>query len=202
MTTTVTIAIPARNEQRHLERTLASIEAQTYPDILEVLVADGGSTDRTRLIAEESPLTRVIHNPARHQAAGLNLIIDQAKGDVIVRVDAHCEIPPEYVARCVEALHATNAAMVGGTMVPVGEGATSRAVAAAMRSKVGAGPARFHTGGDAGWVDTVYLGAFPTDIARQVGGYDEGFVTNEDAEFAIRMGRHGGICFEPGIFSH
>ncbi len=201
MSRTVTIAIPARNEQLHLGRALASIAAQTYPHIVEVLVADGRSTDRTRVIAEQSPHVRVIDNPARHQAAGMNLIIAEAKGDVIVRVDGHCELPPEYVAQCVQALTATDAAMVGGAMVPVGRGSTSRAVAAAMGSKVGAGPARFHVGGRAGWVDTVYLGAFPTHVARDVGGYDESLVTNEDAEFAIRMGRRGGIWFEPSIFA-
>jgi succinoglycan biosynthesis protein ExoA len=202
MSATVTVAIPTLNEARHLERTLAAIGAQRYPHIVEVLVADGGSTDATREIAAATPLTRVIDNPGVHQAAGLNRIIEEAKGDVIVRVDGHCELPAEYVARCVEVLASSNAAMVGGAMVPVGTSASSRAVASAMASRIGAGPARFHVGGQAGWVDTVYLGAFPTDLAREVGGYAEELVTNEDAEFAIRMGRRGGIWFDPTIFSH
>jgi succinoglycan biosynthesis protein ExoA len=202
MSATVTIALPVLNEQQHLGRTLASIRAQTYPHIVEILVADGGSTDRTRVIARSEPLVRVIDNPGVHQGSGLNRIIAEAKGDIIVRVDGHCELPPDYVSNCVAALTSTNAAMVGGAMVPIGTGPTARAVASAMTSKIGAGPARFHVGGEPGWVDTVYLGAFPTESARAVGGYDEGLVTNEDAEFAIRIGRRGGIWFDPAISSN
>jgi GT2 family glycosyltransferase len=198
-TPTVTIAIPALNEQRHLGRVLASIAAQTYESIVEVIVADGGSTDRTREVAAQFEGTRIIDNPNRHQAAGLNRILEAAAGEIIVRVDAHCELPPEYVQCCVRALDETGAAMVGGAMVPVAAGGTSRAIAAAMKSRLGAGPARFHVGGYAGWVDTVYLGAYRTDLARVVGGYDESLVTNEDAEFAIRMARQGGIWFDPAI---
>ena len=87
-------------------------------------------------------------------------------------------------------------------MIPVASEGTSRAVAAAMRSKLGAGPARFHVGGGAGWVDTVYLGAYFTDVARSVGGYDETLATNEDAEFAIRVARKGGIWFDPSIYAN
>jgi hypothetical protein len=90
-------------------------------------------------------------------------------------------------------------------MTPAVDGATSNAVqrgiAAAMASRLGAGPARFHVGGRAGWVDTVYLGAYHTDDARAVGGYAEDVGVNEDAEFAIRMGERGGIWFDPSIRS-
>ncbi len=85
--------------------------------------------------------------------------------------------------------------------VPRGASAMSRAVGRAMGSSAGAGPARFHVGGRPGWVDTVYLGAFETDLAREVGGYAEDVGVNEDAEFAFRMGRHGGIWFTPRISS-
>lgn len=196
---TVTIAIPAFNEERNLGRTLESVAAQSYDSIVEVIVADGGSTDRTRFVAEQVPGTRVIDNPGRIQAVGLNRIVEIATGEIIVRVDAHCELPRDYVQNCVRALAQTDAAMVGGSMVPVAASGMGRAVAAAMRSRVGAGPARFHRGGEAGWVDTVYLGAYATDLARVVGGYDETLATNEDAEFAIRMARRGGIWFDPSI---
>jgi glycosyltransferase involved in cell wall biosynthesis len=199
---TVTVAVPARNEERNLGRALASIAAQTYGGILEVIVADGRSIDRTRTIASQAPNVRVIDNPARHQAAGLNQIIAAARGEIIVRVDAHCELPPDYVEQCVRALLETRAAMVGGSMVPVASESTARAVAAAMRSRLGAGPARFHVGGDAGWVDTVYLGAYFTKAARAVGGYDEDLLTNEDAELAIRLGVRGGVWFDPSISAY
>jgi glycosyltransferase involved in cell wall biosynthesis len=201
VTPTVTVAIPVRDEEAAIERCLASVVAQTYPAIIEVVVADGGSRDRTRELAAAFPKVRVIDNPGVRQAAGLNRILDQAKGDVVVRVDGHCELAPDYVARCVEALEQTGAAMVGGAMTPVGAGPTGRAVAWAMRAPVGAGPARFHVGGPAAWTDTVYLGAFRTAVARAVGGYAEDVGVNEDAELAIRLGRRGGVWFDPSIRS-
>lgn len=98
---TVTVALPVLDEERHLEAALASIAAQTYPDIVEVLVADGGSSDRTREIAASYPglPVRVIDNPGRVQAAGLNVALREARGGVFVRVDGHCVLEPDYVER-------------------------------------------------------------------------------------------------------
>jgi glycosyltransferase involved in cell wall biosynthesis len=196
-----TIALAVLDEEPFLERTLRSVVGQDYPNIVEILVADGGSSDRTREIATSFPKVRVLDNDGVRQAAGLNRIIDVAAGEIIVRVDGHCELAPDYVSRCVDALDATGAAMVGGAMRPLASRPMARAVADALSSGVGAGPARFHTGGDAGWVDTVYLGAYRTDDAREVGGYSEDQVTNEDAEFAFRMSSHGGVWFDPAIRS-
>jgi hypothetical protein len=143
----------------------------------------------------------VLDNPGVRQAAGMNTILREAKGDVVVRVDGHCELAPDYVERCVDALTTTGAALVGGAMTPVGTTATGRAIAWAMCSRLGAGPARFHVGGGAAWTDTVYLGAFPTDLALAAGGYAEDVGVNEDAELAIRLGRRGGVWFDPSIRS-
>ncbi len=125
----------------------------------------------------------------------------QAKGDVFVRVDGHTVIEADYVAQCVDALQRTGASYVGGAMTPVGASGRERGIALAMRSRLGVGPARFHAGGAPGWVDTAYLGAFWTDEARSIGGYDERKATNEDAEFAHRLGRRGGVWFDPTIRS-
>ena len=202
---TVTVVIPTFNEEQHLRATLDSVAAQTYPAIVEILVADGRSTDQTRDIALEFTGVRVVDNPARAQSAGLNRALDAAEGEIIVRVDGHCVLADDYVERCVEALEGTGAAMVGGAMTPAPDvalaSATQRGIATAMASRLGAGPARFHVGGKPGWVDTVYLGAFRTQAARAVGGYAEDVGVNEDAEFAIRMRAHGGIWFEPRIRS-
>jgi succinoglycan biosynthesis protein ExoA len=199
---TVTIAVPVLNEEAHLERCLAAIRAQTYAGIVEALVIDGGSDDRTVDIARAGQSVRVLENPRRIQAAALNVALAACSGEVFVRVDGHCEIAPDYVARCVDALETTGAAMVGGGMTPTADGVVQEGIAVAMASRLGAGPARFHNPqGGAAWVDTVYLGAYRTARARAVGGYCEDVGVNEDAEFAIRMRRHGGVWFDPSIRS-
>jgi succinoglycan biosynthesis protein ExoA len=197
---TVSVVIPTYREAAHIERTLASVRNQTYPKVIEVLVIDGGSDDGTRDLAAAGG-ARVLDNPQRIQAAALNVGIAEAVGDVIVRVDGHCTIADDYVERCVAALERTGAAMVGGAMSPVTSTGWAGAIALAMASPVGAGPARFHLGGEAGWVDTVYLGAYRTSDAVAIGGYATDVGVNEDAEFALRMGPRGGVWFDPSIRS-
>jgi glycosyltransferase involved in cell wall biosynthesis len=198
---TVTVAVPVLNEARYIHACLSAIARQTHDRVLEVLVVDGGSTDATLELARSHPGVRVLANPRRIQAAALNIALAEAKGEVFVRVDGHCVIAPDYIERCVAALAVTNAGMVGGAMTPVASGWRQRGIAAAMSSPLGAGPARFHSGGEAGWVDTVYLGAFRTDLAAEAGGYAEDVGVNEDAELALRLRPRGGIWFDPAIRS-
>jgi glycosyltransferase involved in cell wall biosynthesis len=198
---TVTVLIPTYQEEAAIEACLDAVAAQTYAHVVEVLVVDGRSTDATRELAGARPGVRVLDNPARMQAAALNVGLDAAVGEVVVRVDGHCRIAPDYVEACVSALERTGAAMVGGAMTPEASGPVQEGIAAAMASRVGAGPARFHVGGAGGWVDTVYLGAYRLADARAVGGYATDVGVNEDAEFAHRMAEHGGVWFEPAIRS-
>ena len=198
----VTVAIPVLNEERHIESCLAAIEAQTYPHVIEVLVVDGGSADRTRELASRFPAVRVLDNPARRQAPGLNLALNQARGEIFVRVDGHCRIAEDYVERCVNALKETGAAMTGGAISASPSGGFQRTVAAAMESPLGVGTARFHRPhASPEWVDTVYLGASPTATLRRVGGYASDYTANEDAELAWRLRREGGVWFDPQIRS-
>jgi glycosyltransferase involved in cell wall biosynthesis len=197
---TVSVVVPTYREERHIEACLAAVAKQTYSRIVEVLVVDGRSDDRTRELALIAGAT-VLDNPDRIQSTALNVGIDAAEGDVIVRVDGHCVIAPDYVERCIDALTRTGATMVGGAMTPVATTPTERAVAVAMSSPLGAGPARFHVGGREGPVDTVYLGAYWTSAARRVGGYATNVGVNEDAEFAYRMSRVGVVWFDPQIKS-
>lgn len=202
---TVTIVIPTYNEERHLAATLDAVMRQTSRGIVEVIVADGGSEDATLAVARSYAGVRIVDNPERIQAAGLNHAIASARGEIIVRVDGHCVIADDYVERCVAALEETGAAMVGGGMTPAAEvaraGAMQRGIACAMASRSGAGPARFHVGGAPGWVETVYLGAYRTVDARAIGGYATDVGVNEDSEFAIRMAARGGVWFDPAIRS-
>lgn len=197
----VTVAVPVLDEEANIGACLDSVAAQSYGRVAQVLVVDGGSTDATRALAAARPGVQVLDNPRRIQSAALNVALAHATGEVFVRVDGHCRIFPDYVERSVEALQRTGAAMVGGPMRPDADGWLQRGIAAAMASPLGAGPARFHAGGSSGWVDTVYLGAFPTELARRLGGYAEDVGVNEDAELAIRMRPHGGVWLDDAIRS-
>lgn len=198
---TVTVAIAVLNEERHIAPCLDAVARQTYEGIVEVLVIDGGSSDMTREVVAAREGVTLLSNPRRIQSCALNLALARARGDIFVRIDGHCLVAPDYVERCVDALARTGAAIVGGAMRVEAAGALQRGIAGAMRSRLGAGPARFHLGGASGWVDTVYLGAYPTKLALACGGYAEDLAVNEDAEFAYRMRRHGGIWLDEAIRS-
>ena len=201
---TVTVGLPTLNEESHIAGCLDAIVGQRYPAVIEVLVADGGSTDRTRAIVTDYPDERVrlLENPRRSRPAGLNVAIAAASGEIFVRVDARTVLAGDYVERCVGALERTKAAMVGG---PVRYSASTRAergLRAAMTSRLGAGPAPFRREeGEARFVDTVYLGAYRLDTVRALGCYDEWFGGNEDAELAFRAQQAGGVYLDPAISS-
>lgn len=198
---TVSIVVPVLNAEATLGRCLEALQLQTYPLIIETLVVDGGSEDGTRDLAASYGV-QVIPNPRRIQASALNIGIECAHGDLIVRVDARTIVEPEYVQACVSALLETGAAMAGGAQVPCVAGSpVARGIALAMRGRFGGGTAAFRDPGRSGWVDTVYLGAFRREVWRAVGGYDENKSTNEDAEFAFRLRAHGGVWLDTKIRS-
>lgn len=196
----VTIAMPCLNEEVHIEACIRSVQAQDYPaDRVEILVADGGSTDRTREIlahlAEDDPRIAVIDNPARIQAAGMNELIKRAKGDVIVRMDVHCEYARDYVSKCIEALERTGADNVGGAQRARGLSLFQRALCAALESPLGVGGASYRSPDNEGFVDTVFLGAFRRRVFETAGLYDPGAITNEDAELNQRILAAGGKVY-------
>lgn len=202
-----TVVMPVRNERRSIERALRSVLRQDYPhEAMEVIVADGMSEDGTReavaAIADQHPDVdlRVIDNPRRVTPAALNAAIAASKGDVIVRVDGHCELAPNYVRRCVAILDETGADNVGGVQRAVGEGWIARVVAVATTSPFGVGNARFRYAADRRWVDTVYLGAYRREVFDRVGGFDEELTNNQDDELNLRLRRAGGrILLDPSI---
>ncbi len=196
----VTIAMPCLNEEAFIGQCLQSVLEQTYPlDRIEVLVADGGSTDGTleaigRLAARDRRI-RVIDNPERFQAAGLNRILREARGDVIVRMDVHCEYAPDYVQKCVEVLERTGADNVGGAQRCRGRSAFEKAVCAALRSPLGVGGAAYRNPEKEGYVDTVFLGAYRKSVFDRIGPWDPAAITNEDAELNQRLVAAGGRIY-------
>jgi hypothetical protein len=201
----VSVVIPVLNEERYVRDCLASVQAQDYPaDLVEIIVADGGSTDATRAIvaamAADDPRIRLIENPGRNQAAGLNRSIVAAVGEVIARLDAHASWGPSHVTKCVEILDRTGADNVGGTMDAVGSTAIGQAVALATRTRLGAGGAEYRVGRWERAVDTVYLGCFHRRVFDRVGLYDEDLPQHEDYELNGRIRASGGtIVFSPEL---
>jgi hypothetical protein len=197
----VTIAIPCFNEEAHIEACLEDVFAQDYPAArLEVLVADGRSTDRTREIlarvAERRPgRLRVIDNPRRLQAAGMNAMIAEAEGEIVVRMDVHARYASDYVRQCVAVLAETGADNVGGAQRARPKTFFQRALCAALESPLAVGGARYRSADAEGFVDTVFLGAFRREVFDLVGAYDPNAITNEDAELNQRILRAGGTVY-------
>jgi succinoglycan biosynthesis protein ExoA len=205
MNPSVTIILPTLNERGFIRDCLDSLLQQDYVDIIEVLVVDGGSSDGTRDIVERFPHpVKLLHNPRITAAAAMNTGIEASTGEVIVRADAHTLYEPDYVTRCVEVLDVSRAAVVGGTMRPVGTTSFGRAVAAVTSSQFGIGPGRFHYSESAGDVDTVYLGAWRRATLLSMNGYDDDSLQwgAEDQELNFRIRRSGGrIRLDPSIRS-
>ena len=200
----ISVILPVLNEQSHLESSVRSILSQDYKGPIKVILAIGPSKDKTLEIAERlaSADSRVVlvENPTGKTAVGLNLALGQTMNPVVVRVDAHAEIPENYLSLIVEVLNKTGAVNVGGVMAAVGKTTFEKSVAGAMRSAFGVGASRFHTGGEAGPVDTVYLGAFRREALIAIGGFDERFTRAQDWELNFRLRENGGVIyFDPRL---
>jgi succinoglycan biosynthesis protein ExoA len=207
----VSVIIPCRNEERTIDRVLDALRAQTYPpDRIEVIVADGRSTDGTRekinacARIHPEPSIRWIDNPGRTAPAGLNAGLREAKGEIILRMDAHAVPDPDYVEQCVRTMAQTGCEGVGGGIViqPGGKGVVARAIAAAVADPFATGGVRYRVGGEPGEVDTVPFAAFRRGVFQRVGNFNEQVPVNEDYEFNYRVRAAGGrIYFSPAIRS-
>ena len=207
----VSVIVPCYNEQATIHLLLDALYDQTYPrSMIEVIIADGHSTDRTRDRIEafqsaHADLTvRIVENERRTIPAGLNRAIEAARGEYVIRLDAHSVPRPDYVACCVEALAAGRGDNVGGVweIRPGGEGWQARGIAAAAAHPLGVGDALYRHTERAQAVDTVPFGSFRRDLIARVGPFDETLLTNEDYEFNTRIRQAGGrIWLDPAIRS-
>jgi cellulose synthase/poly-beta-1,6-N-acetylglucosamine synthase-like glycosyltransferase len=199
------VIVPVLNEESRIATCLESVLAQTYPrEQIEVIVADGGSTDRTRelvaAVAQADRRFRLIDNPGRSQAAGLNLAVAASRGEVIARLDGHAAWRPWHLEHCVRILEETGADNVGGTMEGVGESVVAKAIALATASPFGMGGARYRYATTMMDTDTVFLGCFRRSALERVGPFNEALPIHEDYELNHRIRLSGGrIIFSPEI---
>jgi glycosyltransferase involved in cell wall biosynthesis len=200
----ISIILPVLNEADHLEESIHSILSQDYTADIEIILAVGPSHDGTEKIAHDlarnNPQIVIVDNPSGRTASALNLAIAATKYSIIVRVDGHSQIPKNYLTLVSSILEETGAVNVGGVMDAQGRTLFERGVARAMKSALGVGASRFHTGGAAGEVDTVYLGAFRKEALLAAGGFDERFTRAQDWELNFRLRSAGGIIyFDPRL---
>ncbi|SHJ15055.1 Glycosyltransferase like family 2 [Tessaracoccus bendigoensis DSM 12906] len=205
MPTSVSVVMPVRNEERHLRAAVQRVLDQHYPGDLELILAVGPSEDRTRQIADEAaaldPRVIVLDNPTGYTPAGLNIAIAAARHPIVVRVDGHGELSPDYIATAVDLIEATGAANVGGLMDARGSSPLSEAVAAAYNSRLGLGGGGFHLAETpAGPADTVFLGVFRKEALREIGGFDETLHRAQDWELNYRLRNAGHtVYFSPEL---
>lgn len=196
--------MPILNEEPYLEESVRAVLEQEWVGPIEVILALGPSTDRTDevagRVAATDPRVVLVPNPSGRTPDALNAAISRARYDIVCRVDGHGVLSPDYLLTAARTLAETGAANVGGIMDAVGRTDFERAVAIAMKSKLGVGGAKFKLGGDAGPADTVYLGVFRRAWLTRVGGYDPRFSRAQDWEMNYRIRKAGGqVWFTPAM---
>lgn len=197
----VSIVLPCRNEAGHIEACLQTILAQDPPEGgVEIIAADGMSTDGTREYLEElarvHPQLRVLNNPGRIVSTGLNAAIRAARGEIIVRMDAHTMYAADYVKQCLAVMEETGADNVGGPMQTRADTFLEKAISAVFHSALAVGGARSHQPDYEGFVDTVIYGCWKKSVFDRVGLFDEELVRNQDDEHNLRLVRSGGRIYQ------
>jgi glycosyltransferase involved in cell wall biosynthesis len=197
----VSVILPCRNESGYIEDCLKSILQQELPHgDFEIIVADGVSNDGTREFLErfcaENPKVRLLNNPGRIVSTGLNAALREARGEVIVRMDAHTVYAPDYIKQCLTVLRETGADNVGGPMCTTATTYKERAIRAVFHSPFAVGGARSHSPHYEGYVDTVIYGCWRKSVFDRVGNFDEDLVRNQDDEHNLRISRNGGKIYQ------
>lgn len=203
----ISVIMPVRNEGGFIARSLGAVLSQNNLERPpQVILVDGESDDDTVEVALETatdagkPIA-IINNPERTAPSALNLGLANAIGRVVVRVDGHCEIPPDYLSSCLDLLQSIPAACVGGVCTPDPRTPMGQAIATAMSSPIGMGGVAFRSAtGNPGPVDTLAFGAYRREVFDQIGGFDEELVRNQDDEFNFRLIQAGGtIWMDPSL---
>ena len=200
----VTVILPILNEEADLPNCISAILKQDYAGEIEIILALGPSKDNTNQIAHDLAAAdkriKLVDNPTGQTAKGLNLAIAQSSFEIICRIDGHSEISNTYLKTAISIMQEKGAVNVGGLMHADSQSGLQRTIAQAMRSKLGVGASKFHTGGTAGPSDTVYLGTFKKSAILAAGGFDERYIRAQDWELNHRMRAKGGlIWFDPRL---
>jgi succinoglycan biosynthesis protein ExoA len=211
MSPKVSIIVPCYNEQSTIRLMLDAFRTQTFPSQdMEVVIADGMSSDRTRdeirAFRRDFPEleVRLVDNTLRTIPSGLNCAIEASRGEIIVRFDAHSKPYPDYVENCVRAHNAGRGDNIGGVweIHPGAQTWVARSIAAAASHPLGVGDAMYRLAASASEVDTVPFGSYRRTLIEKIGGYNEALLTNEDYEFNTRIRKSGGrIWLDPAIRS-
>src|SRR5918997_723005 len=200
----VSIIMPVRNEAASLDATLASVCSQATDASIEVITVDDHSTDSSRSIIErwvaQDERVRLVSSPRRGIPQALNHGLEAARGRYLVRVDGHSIVPPDYIQALLDHIRSGACEGAGGHKRAVGRGHFGRAVAAAHGSRFGIGDSKYHYSQRQELVDHIPFGAYVTERARAIGGWDEGLRPNEDYDFDFRYQKAGGrLLFDPAI---
>ncbi|MDO5499199.1 MAG: glycosyltransferase family 2 protein [Propionibacteriaceae bacterium] len=195
----VSFVMPVLDERPYLRDAVSSVLDQEYEGETELILSLGPSTDGTtelaQRIAGEDPRVRLVHNPRAHIPSGLNIAIAAARNPVVIRVDAHSEIPEDYARIGVETLRRTGAANCGGVMDATGRTTYQQAVARAYNSPLGLGGGAYHGSGAEGPCESAYLGIFRREVLTEVGGYDDSVRRGEDWELNLRIREAGHLVW-------
>lgn len=195
------LIVPIFNEERFIEECVRSLQKQDIPSCqMEILLVDGNSTDGTmpilQRLAEENPgQIRVLQNPKRIQSAAMNLGAAQARGEYLVRIDAHAEYPTNYVSSCIQLLEETGADNAGCSTVTKARTWQGNVIAMLLTSSFGVGGSAFRVGAEDGYVDTVPFGTFRKEFFLRIGGFDERLARSEDNEINYRIRKAGGKIY-------
>ncbi|HIU16583.1 MAG TPA: glycosyltransferase family 2 protein [Candidatus Ventricola intestinavium] len=196
----ISVILPVRNEERFITACVQSIFSQDYPaDQMEVLFVDGRSEDRTvELLCEMQkvhPQIVVLDNPNRTVPYAMNIGIARSRGEIIVRLDAHAEYPPDYVRLSVETLLTRECDNAGGVFETRGRGFMGEAIAEMLKTPLGVGNATYRLTQEDGYVDTVPFGCFRRELFDRIGGFDERMTRNQDNELNFRIRKNGGKIY-------
>ncbi|WP_290965062.1 MULTISPECIES: glycosyltransferase family 2 protein [Gracilimonas] len=187
----VTVGIPVLNEEDHIERVISGFQSTEYPNLIEILVADGGSSDRTQEIvnkmSEGDSRIKLMQNPEKYQSFALNRMIEEAKGDIFVRADGHCLYQEDYLEKNIKVFLTTKSKNVGGSQRYVASNRAQAGTTLAVKSFLGNGGAKYMNENYTGYADTVFLGCFWTKDLRQIGGFSTKNITNQDSELNLRF---------------